>query len=107
MATLICNDTVECIMRIIDFLRKVKHVRPTAEKIYTPIKKELNYELDIAKNKTNVDYLVNSDVEEVRGEGKQESVFIVERKKESSEESCERTRQETNIQTEIQMVQKE
>ena len=60
MATLICNDTVECIMRIIDFLLKVKHVRPTAEKIYAPIKKELNDELDIAKNKTNIDYLINT-----------------------------------------------
>ena len=88
-------------------MRKVKHVRPTAEKIYVPIKKELNDELDIAKRKTNIDYLINNDVEEVRSEGEQESVFIVERKKESSEESCERTRQETNIQTEIQMVQKE
>ena len=86
MATLICNDTVECIMRIIDFLLKVKHVRPTAEKIYAPIKKELNDELDIAKNKTNIDYLINNDVEEVRGEGEQASVFIVERKKESLEE---------------------
>ena len=60
MAIHICNDTVECIIRIIDFLRKVKHVRPTAEKIYTPIKKELNDELDIAKNKTNIDYLINT-----------------------------------------------
>ena len=86
MAIHICNDTVECIIRIIDFLWKVKHVRPTAEKIYTPIKKGLNDELDIPKNKTNIDYLINNDVEEVRGEGEQESVFIVERKKENLEE---------------------
>ena len=44
---------------------------------------------------------------EVRGEGDQESVFIVERTEESSEESGEKTISETNMQTEIQMAQKE
>ena len=44
---------------------------------------------------------------EVRGEGDQESVFIVERTKESSEESGKQTIPEANIQTGIQMVQKE
>ena len=40
----------------------------------------------------------------VRDEGDQESVFIVERTEESSEESGEKTISETNMQTEIQMV---
>ena len=44
---------------------------------------------------------------EVRGEGDQESVFIVEQIEESSEESGEKTISETNIQTEIRMAQKE
>ena len=43
---------------------------------------------------------------EVRGEGDQESVFIVERTEESSEELGEKIISETNIQTEIQMAQK-
>ena len=44
---------------------------------------------------------------EVRGEGDQESVFIVERTEESSEEPDEKTISETNILTEIQIAQKE
>ena len=44
---------------------------------------------------------------EVRGEGNQESVFIVQQTEESSEESGKKTISETNIQTEIQMEQKE
>ena len=44
---------------------------------------------------------------EVRGEGKQESVFIVEQTEESSEESSKQTASETNVQTEIQISQKE
>ena len=63
--------------------------------------------MDIVKYKTNIDYLINNGVVEVRGEGDQESVFIVEWTEESSEESGEKTISETNIQTEIQMAQKE
>ena len=46
MATLTCNDTIEYIMKTIDFLRKVKHIRPKTEKIYNSIRKELNDELE-------------------------------------------------------------
>ena len=107
MTTLICNDTIEYIMKTVDFLLKVKHIRPTREKIYNSIWKELNDELDIEKCKTNIDYLNDSGRVEVRGEGEQESVFIAERTGESSEESGEQTIPETNIQMEIQMAQKE
>ena len=44
---------------------------------------------------------------EVRDEGHQESVFIVERTEESSKESIEKNISETNIETETQMTQKE
>ena len=44
MAALTCNDTIEYIMKAIDFLRKVKHIRPKTEKIYNSIRKELNDE---------------------------------------------------------------
>ena len=71
------------------------------------MRKELNDKLDIVKYKTNIDYLINNGIVEVRGEGDQESVFIVERTEESSEESGEKTISETNMQTEIQMAQKE
>ena len=94
-------------MKTIDFLRKVKHIRPTIEKIYNSIRKELNDELNVVKYKTNLDYLINNGVVEVRGKGNQESVFIVERTEESLEESNEKTISETKIQTEIQMAQKE
>ena len=107
METLICNDTTEYIMKNIDFMRKVKQVRPTTDKIYNSIRKELNDNLDIVKYKTNIDYLINNGIVEVRGEGDQESVFIVERTEESSEESGEKTISETNMQTEIQMAQTE
>ena len=107
METLICNDTIKCNMKTIDFLRKVKHIRPTIEKIYNSIRKELNDELNVVKYKTNLDYLINNGVVEVRGEGNQESVFIVEWTEESLEESNEKTILETKIQTEIQMAQKE
>ena len=107
MKTLTCNDTIEYTMKTIDFLRKVKHIGPTTEKIYNSIRKEFSDKLDIVKYKTNIDYLINNGVVEVRGEGDQESVFIVERTEESSEESGEKTISETNIQTEIQMAQKE
>ena len=83
METLICNDTIDYIMKTIDFLRKVKHVRPTMDKIYNSIRKELNDNLDIVKYKTNIDYLINNGIVEVRGEGDQESVFNVERTEES------------------------
>ena len=107
MVTLICNDTIEYIMKAIDFLRKVKHVRPTTEKIYNSIRKELNDKLDIVKYKTNIDYLINNGIVEVRGEGDLESVFIVKRIEQSSEESGEKTISETNMQAEIQVAQKE
>ena len=107
METLICNDTIEYIMETIDSLRKVKHVRPTTDKIYNSIRKELNDNLDIVKYKTNIDYLISNGIVEVRGEGDQESVFIVEGTEESSEELGEKTISETNMQTEIQMAQKE
>ena len=107
METLICNDTIDYIMKTIDFLRKVKHVRPTMDKIYNSIRKELNDNLDIVEYKTDIDYLINNGIVEVRGKGDQESVFIVERTEESSEESGEKTISETNMQTEIQMAQKE
>ena len=94
-------------MKTIDFLRKVKHIRLKIEKIYNSIRKELNDELNIVKYKTNLDYLINNGVVEVRGEGNQESVFIVEWTEESLEESNEKTILETKIQTEIQMAQKE
>ena len=107
METLICNYTIEYIMKSIDLLQKVKHIRPTTEEIYNLIRKELNDKLDIVEYKTNIDYLINNGIVEVRGEGDQESVFIVERTEESSEESGEKTISETNMQTEIQMAQKE
>ena len=94
-------------MKIIDFLRKVKYIRRTTKKIYNSIRKEPNDELDIVKYKTNIDYLIDNGIVEGRGEGEQESVFIVERTEKSSEESGELTIPETNIQTDIQMVQKE
>ena len=77
METLICNDTIEYIMKTIDFLPKVKHVRPTTEKIYNSITKELDDKLDIVEYKTSIDYLINNGIAEVRGEGDQASVFIV------------------------------
>ena len=94
-------------MKTIDFLRKVKHVRPTTEKIYNSIRKELNDKLDIVEYKTNMDYLINNGIVEVRGEGDQEAVFIVERTEESSEESDEKTILEKNMQADVQMAQKE
>ena len=75
METLICNDTIEYIMKTIDFLRKVKHIRPTIEKIFNSIRKELNDKYDIVKYKTNTDYLINNGVLKVGGEGDQELVF--------------------------------
>ena len=49
METLICNDTIEYIMKTIDFPGKVKHIRPTTEKRYNSIRKELNDKLDVVK----------------------------------------------------------
>ena len=59
------------------------------------------------KGKTNIDYLIKNSTVEIRGEGDQESVFIVEWTKVSSEESCKKTISKTNMQTEIQVAQKE
>ena len=42
MDTLFSKDTIEYILKSIDFLRKVKHIRPRTEKIYISIRKELN-----------------------------------------------------------------
>ena len=66
-------------MKTIDFLRKVKHIRPTTEKIYNSIRKELNDKLDIVEYKINIDYLIKNGIMEIRGEGNQELVFLVER----------------------------
>ena len=44
---------------------------------------------------------------EIKGKGNQDSLYIRELTKESLEESCEHTIPEINIQTEIEMVQKE
>ena len=96
METLICNNTFEYIIQTIDFLRKVKHIRPTTEKIYNSIRKEVNDKLDIVEYKTNIDYLISNGIVEVRREGDQESVFIVERTEETSQESGEKTISETN-----------
>ena len=49
METVICNDTIEYIMKNIDFLQKVKHVRLATDKIYNSIRKELNGNLDIVE----------------------------------------------------------
>ena len=80
METLICNDTIEYIMKTIDFPRKVKHIRQTTEKIYNSKRKELNDKLDIVEYKANIDYLIKNGIVEIRGEGDQESVFIVEQR---------------------------
>ena len=85
-------------MKTIDFLRKVKHIRPTMEKLYNSIREELTDKLDMVEYKTNIDYLINNGIVEVRGKGDQESVFIVERTEESSQESGEKFISETNIQ---------
>ena len=63
--------------------------------------------MDIVEYKTNRDYLINNGIVEIRGEGDQESVFIIERTEEKSEESGEKTISEINMQTEIQMAEKE
>ena len=107
METPICHDTIEYTTKTIDSLRKVNHIRPTAEKIYNSIRKELNDKLDIVEYKTNRDYLINNGIVEIRGEGDQEPVFIIERTEEKSEESGEKTISEINMQTEIQMAEKE
>ena len=78
-------------MKTNNFLWEVKHIRPTTEKIYDSIKKELNDELDIVKHKTNINYLIDKGVVEVNGEGKQVSVSIAERTEESSKDSGEKT----------------
>ena len=39
MESLFCNDTIEYIMKAIDSLRKVQHIRPATEKIYNSIRK--------------------------------------------------------------------
>ena len=63
--------------------------------------------MDIVKYKTNINYLIDNDIVEARGESEQESVYIVEWRNKSSEESCEQTIPKTNMQAEIQMAQKE
>ena len=94
-------------MKTIDFLLKVKHIRPTTEKLYNSIREELNDKLDMVEYKTNIDYLINNSIVEVRGEGDQESVFIpLSVTEESSEESGEKLISETNMQREIQIAQK-
>ena len=63
--------------------------------------------MDIVKYKTNINYLIGNDIVEARGESEQESVYIVEWRNKSSEESREQTIPKTNMQAEIQMAQKE
>ena len=63
--------------------------------------------MDIVKYKTNIHYLIDNDIVEARGESEQESVYIVERRNKSSEESREQTIPKTDMQAEIQMAQKE
>ena len=64
--------------------------------------------MDIVKYKTNINYLIDNDIVEARGESEQESVYIVERRNKSSEKSREQTIPKTNMQAEeIQMAQKE
>ena len=75
--------------------------------MYNSIRKELTDKLDTVEYKTNIDYLIKNSIVEIRGEGDQESVFIVEWTEVSSEESGEKTISETNMQMEIQMAQKE
>ena len=63
--------------------------------------------MDIVKYKTNINYLIDNDIVEARGESEQESVYIVEWRNKSSDESREQTIPKTNMQAEIQMAQKE
>ena len=63
--------------------------------------------MDIVKYKTNIDYSIDNDIVEARGESEQEPVYIVEWRNKSSEESREQTIPKTNMQAEIQMAQKE
>ena len=58
------------------------------------------------ENKTNIYYLIDNNIVEVKGEGEHELAFIMERTEESSEESGEQTIPKTNIQTEIQWHKK-
>ena len=88
MEILMCNDTIECIMKTIDFLHNLKHIRLTTEKIYNSIRKELNDKLDVVEYKTTIDYLI---IFEVAGKGDQYSIFIVEPTEESSDISSENT----------------
>ena len=53
MAILIYNNTIKYIIKTIDFLRKVKNIRLTTEKIYNSKRKGLNDELNIVTYKTN------------------------------------------------------
>ena len=71
METLISNITIEYIMKTIDFLRKVKFIRPKTEKMYHSTKN--NDELDVVKYKTNIDYLIDNGVVKVKGKGNQQS----------------------------------
>ena len=71
------NDTIAInnIKEAIHNLRKIKHVRPTTEKIYHYLKKE-NNDLEMEDFKKDFDYLVDSDQIEIKGDGESESVFI-------------------------------
>ena len=63
--------------------------------------------MDIVKYKTNIYYLIDNNIVEVKAEGEHELASIMGRTEESSEESGEQTIPKTNIQTEIRMAQKE
>jgi len=71
------NDTlaINNIKEAIHNLCKIKHVRPTTEKIYHYLKKE-NNNLEMADFKRDFDYLVDSDQIEIKGDGESESVGI-------------------------------
>ena len=49
------------------------------EKIYNSIRKELNDKLDIVEYKTNIHYLIDNGIVEIRGGDDQELVFMAER----------------------------
>ena len=55
--------------------------------------------MDIVNYNTNIYYLTDNDIVEIRSEGEQESLFIVERTEKSSEESGEQAIPETYIST--------
>ena len=82
------NDTTVNIIKSIDYLRKEKHIRPSTEKIFNTVKKsyDTNIEIDIFKD--NFDYLINNGEIEIRGEGENESVFVIKRVELNQTKQC-------------------